>query len=747
MIKSQGVESGVLPAVVAPLLTALEAADVAEDSIETARAADRAEAGLRALTKARPRDVLEHLLPMLLPKPARGARAQAQAKTHPEVEAPLSRAWSRALAAALEVSEQQLPFHVDALLPRLCAQLTLAAEAESARPAAAIGETDETNETDQYRGRRADVVDVQAIMVAVARSLSGTGVQSVVIALGKLLARGSDGTPVPESVTRERPWAVWCLECLVSGSHPALLADFACPILKNLLECVCDPDAAVVAQAGAGLRSLATTLTLEGLSGHISFIRSCLNSCISDARHRPGAESRFEFSAEGAMLIPLFALPKGVEPLLPLYTYTLASGGAAEREEAADAISDLVGMCHAPALKPYLVKTAGPLIRVVGERVPSCVKAAILQALAALLKQGGVALRPFVPQLQTTFAKSLCDPTALVRQRAVTGLSLVAPFSPRLDPLLSELCVSFQSAPANSMRTSILHAMRVVLDASGGKSTATALEKLESTALEALESNEEAIREAAASLCGGLAQQWPAPESATRLATQLSDWAGQSAPLGSSAAGTEHEMPARLGAMLALGAVGCVAGARIDTAAQRGIAIRLASALGSTERAYSARVCAARALARLLSPSTEAQLAAAHGAAAVAGDESAARQEAWSRFAGGVFAACASALVSGLESEHSELQERCVTIVLQASRHLSAAAAQLVEALVPPVEQLANPKSLNIAMRLHAEHALKHLLRAAKLVESNDLDPFCRDFARRVNLAGFKGDSDDELDF
>ena len=71
----------------------------------------------------------------------------------------------------------------------------------------------------------------------------------------------------------------------------------------------------------------------------------------------------------------------------------------------------------------------------------------------------------------------------------------------------------------------------------------------------------------------------------------------------------------------------------------------------------------------------------------------------------------------------------------------------MVEALVPPVEQLANPKSLNIAMRLHAEHALKHLLRAAKLVESNDLDPFCRDFARRVNLAGFKGDSDDELDF
>ena len=72
-------------------------------------------------------------------------------------------------------------------------------------------------------------------------------------------------------------------------------------------------------------------------------------------------------------------------------------------------------MTDPAALKPYLIKTTGPLIRVVGDRFPSGVKAAILQTLCILLERGGASLKAFVPQLQTTFVKNLNDPMKQVR--------------------------------------------------------------------------------------------------------------------------------------------------------------------------------------------------------------------------------------------------------------------------------------------------------------------------------------------
>ena len=59
------------------------------------------------------------------------------------------------------------------------------------------------------------------------------------------------------------------------------------------------------------------------------------------------------------------------------------------------------------ALRPYVIKITGPLIRVVGDRFQWQVKSAILGTLTALLKRVGSVLRPFVPQLQTTFVKAL----------------------------------------------------------------------------------------------------------------------------------------------------------------------------------------------------------------------------------------------------------------------------------------------------------------------------------------------------
>lgn len=53
--------------------------------------------------------------------------------------------------------------------------------------------------------------------------------------------------------------------------------------------------------------------------------------------------------------------------------------------------------------------SCSPLIRIIGDRFPWQVKEAILSTLSIIISKGGIALKPFLPQLQTTFIKCLQD--------------------------------------------------------------------------------------------------------------------------------------------------------------------------------------------------------------------------------------------------------------------------------------------------------------------------------------------------
>jgi hypothetical protein len=75
----------------------------------------------------------------------------------------------------------------------------------------------------------------------------------------------------------------------------------------------------------------------------------------------------------------MFSIPKALDPLLSVYLHGLMTGYSSVRENSADAIGELLELTDATALRPYLIKTTGPLIRVVGDRFPSNVKRAILQ--------------------------------------------------------------------------------------------------------------------------------------------------------------------------------------------------------------------------------------------------------------------------------------------------------------------------------------------------------------------------------
>lgn len=84
--------------------------------------------------------------------------------------------------------------------------------------------------------------------------------------------------------------------------------------------------------------------------------------------------------ATGEFLLPLLTVPKAADPLINVFLQGLMHGSVQDREHAAECMAEVARITDPTVLKPLLIKATGPLIRVIGERYPSSVKAAILQA-------------------------------------------------------------------------------------------------------------------------------------------------------------------------------------------------------------------------------------------------------------------------------------------------------------------------------------------------------------------------------
>ena len=112
------------------------------------------------------------------------------------------------------------------------------------------------------------------------------------------------------------------------------------------------------------------------------------------------------------------------------------------KESAATGLGDVIALTSVAALKPHVVFITGPLIRILGDRYSWNVKAAILDTLTLVIVKAGLAVKPFVPQLQTTFVKALNDANRVVRLRSAAALEKLIAYQPRVDPLFNELCTT-----------------------------------------------------------------------------------------------------------------------------------------------------------------------------------------------------------------------------------------------------------------------------------------------------------------
>ena len=162
-----------------------------------------------------------------------------------------------------------------------------------------------------------------------------------------------------------------------------------------------------------------------------------------------------------------FSRPNGLKPILPVLLQGLLSGTAEQREQAAYALGDLVERTAPDAFKAYCIQTVGPLIRVIGDRFPAVVKSAILSTLTTLLLRVPQFVKPFFPQLQRTFVKSLTDGSSLVvRNRGAVALGGLMKHQPRIDPLVTELC-NLAVTEEGDVRDAVVNGLAKAVEAGG----------------------------------------------------------------------------------------------------------------------------------------------------------------------------------------------------------------------------------------------------------------------------------------
>ncbi|SMR56256.1 unnamed protein product [Zymoseptoria tritici ST99CH_3D1] len=220
-------------------------------------------------------------------------------------------------------------------------------------------------------------------------------------------------------------------------------------LISALLIAFDDSDKEVVKAAWTALSALTKQLRKEEMESLVGSTRQTLNQ-VGIAGHN----------------LPGFSLPKGINAILPIFLQGLMNGSMEQRTQAALAISDLIDRTSPDGLKPFVTQITGPLIRVVSERSTE-LRAAILLTLNNLLEKIPTFLKPFLPQLQRTFAKSLADPSSeVLRTRAAKALGTLITMTPRIDPLIAELVTGCKTTDAG-VKNAMLKALYEVVSKAG----------------------------------------------------------------------------------------------------------------------------------------------------------------------------------------------------------------------------------------------------------------------------------------
>ncbi|KAJ1413832.1 TOG domain [Sesbania bispinosa] len=290
------------------------------------------------------------------------------------------------------------------------------------------------------------------------------------------------------------------------------LDDEAPNMISTLIILLSDPDSSTVTVAWEALSRVITSVPKEVLPSYIKLVRDAVSTSRDKERRKKKG---------GPILIPGFCLPKALQPILPIFLQGLISGSAELREQAALGLGELIEVTSEQSLKEFVIPITGPLIRIIGDRFPWQVKSAILSTLTIMIRKGGISLKPFLPQLQTTFVKCLQDSARTVRSSAALALGKLSGLSTRVDPLVSDLLSSLQGSDGG-VREAILTALKGVLKHAGKNVSSAVRNRVYSVLKDLIHHDDDRVRMHAASIMGILTQLTELIEELSSLANSPS---------------------------------------------------------------------------------------------------------------------------------------------------------------------------------------------------------------------------------
>nr|GEV72458.1 protein ILITYHIA [Tanacetum cinerariifolium] len=400
--------------------------------------ADTALDGLKQILSVRTAAVLPHILPKL-------------------VHLPLSAFNAHALGAVAEVAGAGLNVHLSTVLPALLS---------------AMGDDDHADVQNLAKKAAETVVlviDDEGIEYMISELLKGVG----------------------DSQGSTRCSSAYLIGYFFKNSK-LYLVDEAPTMISTLIVLLSDTDSATVLAAWEALARVVSSVPKEVLPSYIKLVRDAVSTSRDKERRKKKG---------GPIVIPGLCLPKALQPLLPIYLQGLISGSPEVREQAAQGLGELIEVTSEKALKEFVIPITGPLIRIIGDRFPWQVKSAILSTLTIIIAKGGMALKPFLPQLQTTFVKCLQDSTRTVRSSAASALGKLSALSTRVDPLVGDLLSNLQASDGG-VREAILAALKGVVKHAGKSVSAPVKTRVYDLLKEMIYNDDDQIRSSSARILG-----------------------------------------------------------------------------------------------------------------------------------------------------------------------------------------------------------------------------------------------------
>ena len=396
------------------------------------------------------------------------AQPKILASVLPKLAAPpIDARRAETLAALAEVAGAALPPHLEALFPPLLAAMASEAEAEA-----------------------------EAAKSAASAVLRAVPSDAHYLLLPQVLGGARDERP------RVRAAASALCGAYVSEARCFDEEDDVPRLIETLVSLFCDADEGVVLAAWTALGAVTGAVAKERQALYLRDVRAAVQGAREKIRRRLRDAAR----DRRRCWCPVCACPRAWRRWRRCTCRACSPGATRMR---ARAPRRAYARRRSPPRRPPSSRTSFPS----PGRSSAC--------------WGTSTLKPFVPQLQTTFVKCLLDPARAVRQRAAAALGRLVVLQPRVDALVADLTASLETAgegggeEARGARQATLRAVAGALAHAGANVKPPTVAAARDAALRlGCDAADDATR-AAAALALAHAAAWLPEEARADLAEQL----------------------------------------------------------------------------------------------------------------------------------------------------------------------------------------------------------------------------------